>query len=256
MMLMALVAVMCAGVAACGKDEDGSGNAGGSSGDNIVSNPNWAASVVAAGATSGEWVDLGLPSGLLWYSCNLGATAPEEFGDYYAWGEVAPKSDYTWNTYRYLDPHADSTFNVTKYCNDAELGANGFTDTLTTLEAMDDAATQVLGDGARMPTKAEWEELLQKATYTYTTQNDVMGIKFTGRNGKSLFFPYAGYRWNRVLWSAYADRGEGVGNYWSASVSVYSHHAWCFTFDMGNFQHMVDYDRPHGMSVRPVRSAR
>ena len=107
------------------------------------------------GTTSGEWVDLGLPSGLLWYSVNLGAAAPEHYGDYYAWGETKTKEDYSWSTYAY----GSASNQLTKYCNNSEYGLDGYTDNLTTLQSSDDAATAVIGKGARIPTKDEWQEL-------------------------------------------------------------------------------------------------
>ena len=94
-----------------------------------------------------EWVDLGLPSGLLWAACNLGASSPEEYGDYYAWGETTTKEVYNWSMYKYSNGDYDQ---LTKYCNSSSYGHNGFTDNLTTLDAMDDAATQKLGSGARI----------------------------------------------------------------------------------------------------------
>ncbi|MBO4370001.1 MAG: hypothetical protein J5808_01395, partial [Paludibacteraceae bacterium] len=83
-----------------------------------------------------DYVDLGLPSGTLWATCNVGANTPEEYGDYFAWGETTLKSNYEWSTYKY------GTYNqLTKYCYKSDYGKNGFTDTKTTLDAEDDAAT-------------------------------------------------------------------------------------------------------------------
>ena len=97
-------------------------------------------------------VDLGLPSGLKWASCNVGATTPEGYGDYFAWGETATKKDYSWATYK----HANGDKNkLTKYCTDASYGNDGFTDDKTTLDPEDDAATANWGKEWRMPTDAE-----------------------------------------------------------------------------------------------------
>ena len=114
-----------------------------------------------------DYVDLGLPSSLLWATCNVGANAPEECGDYFAWGETAPKDVYSWSTYQYYDGG-----NLVKYT-----GSDG----LTTLLPEDDAATANLGNGWRMPTKEEWQELYQNTTNTWTTQNGVNGRLFTAR---------------------------------------------------------------------------
>lgn len=142
-----------------------------------------------------DWVDLGLPSGTKWATCNLGANSPEEYGDYYAWGETSPwkyasKGAYADRYYKYYGG-SDGVF--TKYCNDASHGKNGFTDNLTTLEASDDAATVNWGSGWRMPTKDELDELKNNCTATSTNQNGVNGLLFTSRsNGNSIFLPCAG----------------------------------------------------------------
>ncbi|MBQ6955005.1 MAG: hypothetical protein IJP80_00090, partial [Bacteroidales bacterium] len=100
------------------------------------------------------------------------------------------------STYRYCNGGYDQ---LTKYCSMGSYGYNGFTDNLTVLEAMDDAATQALGSGARMPTADEWRELINNTTSAWTTQNGVKGRKFTASNGKSLFLPAAGCRWDDEL---------------------------------------------------------
>lgn len=144
------------------------------------------------GTLSGhDWVDLGLPSGTKWATCNVGANSPEEYGDYFAWGETAAKEIYDWNTYRW-GYVSDGIYYVTKYCNKAYYGYNGFTDTLTVLEATDDAATANWGTGWRMPTGDETRELCTYCTQTWTTQNLVPGRLFTGPNGNSIFLPAAG----------------------------------------------------------------
>lgn len=99
------------------------------------------------------WVNLGLPSGLKWASCNVGAEKPEDYGNRYAWGEVLPKEDYSWETYKYANGAFDKL--LTKYCNNASYGDNGFTDNKTTLEPEDDAAHVNWGGSWRMPTDAE-----------------------------------------------------------------------------------------------------
>jgi uncharacterized protein (TIGR02145 family) len=193
-----------------------------------------------------DYVDLGLPSGLLWATCNVGADSPEDYGDYFAWGETTPKDTYYWSNYQYS--YINNT-TLTKYCNNASYGYNGFTDNLTTLLPEDDAATTNWGDGWRMPTEEEWEELLNNTTNTWTTQNGVNGWLFTAANGNSVFLPAAGYRdASDLILDGYN------GAYWSSSLYTDNPgHASVLEFDPNNIvnQH---YFRHFGHSVRPVRS--
>ena len=204
--------------------------------------------------TQHEYVDLGLPSGLLWATCNLGANAPEDYGDYFAWGETQPKTIYYWSTYQYCNGSENT---LTKYCFDASYGYNGFTDNLTTLESMDDAATANWGNGWRMPTSAEWQELYWNTTVIWTTQNGVNGYLFTADNGNSLFLPAAGYRSGSSLYDAGSD-----GDYWSSSLASSldtdsPSDAWYYYFDSDIYYMISHWDyRYSGRSVRPVRSAR
>ena len=200
------------------------------------------------GGGTHDYVDLGLPSGTLWATCNVGANAPEEYGDYFAWGETAPKDYYDWNTYKYC---IGSYNTLTKYCCRSDYGYNGFIDNLTILLPEDDAATANLGNGWRMPTKEEWWELLVNTTNIWTTQNGVYGRLFTASNGNSLFLPAAGYRWDSVL-----DLVGSYGYYWSSSLYTgYPDFAWYFDFVSSSYG-MSNDDRVYGRSVRTVRSAR
>lgn len=155
-----------------------------------------------------DWVDLGLPSGLLWATRNVGASSPEDYGDYFAWGETTPKEEYYWDTYRYCNG-SDNT--LTKYCTKSNYGYNGFHDTLTILQPGDDAATA--NYGGRTPTNDEWRELKENTTHKWMTINEVNGLRFTGTNGNSLFLPAAGYYRLRYL---FADNDYGY--YWSNSL--------------------------------------
>jgi hypothetical protein len=193
-----------------------------------------------------EYVDLGLPSGLLWATCNVGANAPEEYGDYFAWGETQPKDYYHWNTYQYC---MGTSQTMTKYCSNASNGYNGFTDNLTTLLPEDDAATVNWGNGWRMPTKEEFQELLDNTTVTWTQQNGVNGRLFTASNGSSLFLPAAGGRYNSDLHDA-----DSYGNYWSSSLSTeVSYQAGHFRFVSNNYLLDDHRHRLRGFTVRPVR---
>ena len=118
-----------------------------------------------------EYVDLGLS--VKWATCNVGATTPEEYGNYYAWGEVLPKTNYSWATYSYCNGTNGS---MTKYCT---IRSFGTVDNKTTLEAMDDAAAYNWGGSWRMPTEAECTELRRQCTWTWTTQNGKNGYKVT-----------------------------------------------------------------------------
>ena len=198
------------------------------------------------GAENGHtWVDLGLPSGLQWASCNVGATTPEEYGNYYAWGETTTKEDYSWTTYKYAN---GGLYKQTKYCNDASHGDNGFTDNLTTLEPADDAARVNWGGDWRMPTAAEWKELREQCTWTWTKQNGVKGYQVTGNtNSNSIFLPAAGYRDDTNLIGA-----DSLGDYWSSSLRTDgSHRARELYFYSGSVRR-YGTPRNYGQSVRPV----
>jgi hypothetical protein len=193
------------------------------------------------------YVDLGLPSGLLWATCNVGADNPDDYGDYFAWGETQPKDTYNWSTYQYCNGSYNT---LTKYCSNSSFGYNGFTDDLTTLLPEDDAATANWGSHWRMPTEEEWQELYRNTTNTWTTQNGVNGRLFTASNGNSLFLPAAGYRTDSSLYLA-----GSYGYYWSSSLDTdYPSGAWLFGFLSGNYR-MYNGGRYGGQSVRPVRSA-
>lgn len=168
------------------------------------------------------WIDLGLPSGLLWAECNLGATTPDGYGKHYAWGAIYTSYTYEWSTcpyahvYEYSFSGEPSSFS--KYVLSDQYGV---VDNKTVLEAMDDAATVAYGPGARIPTKDEWQELIDNTTIEWTTEKDVDGFKLTAANGNSLFLP--------------AERhGDGdIGTYftvyyWSSSLGS-TKYAWNFS---------------------------
>ena len=198
------------------------------------------------GNVSHEYVDLGLPSGTLWATSNVGAATPEAYGDYFAWGETQPKTNYKWSTYQYCNGNYNK---LTKYCDNSSYGNNGFTDNLTMLLPEDDAATVNWGSDWRMPTYEEWEELNQNTTQTWVTQNGVNGILFTAANGNTLFLPCAGHYNENYLNYPLAD-----GCYWSSSLSVsYPYYARSYHFSSSN-NSFYSY-RCQGASVRPVRAS-
>ena len=177
-------------------------------------------------------VDLGLS--VYWASCNVGAESPEEYGDYFAWGETTTKSDYS------------SSISVTYGLSIEELKSRGIIGSDGNLTAEYDAATANWGDNWRMPTLAEMEELIDNCTWEWTTQNGVYGRKVTGPNGNSIFLPAAGYRVSTSL----KDAGS-YGYYWSATPSNYSSDARYLYFDSGYYDWNF-YDRNEGHTVRPV----
>lgn len=155
-----------------------------------------------------EYVDLGLPSGTLWATCNVGACLPEEYGDYFAWGETDSKENYSWETYKWCNGSGNT---MTKYCTDSIYGSS---DGKTILEPNDDAAYVNWGPGWRMPSHDQLDELKTKCTWTWTKQNGVNGYQVTGPNGNMLFFPATGGRFDDFL--SYAG---SCGFYWSRTLN-------------------------------------
>ena len=191
------------------------------------------------------YVDLGLPSGIKWASCNVGASSPEDYGNYYAWGETTPKSFYSWETYKYA---IDDYDNLTKYCTEVLRGNNGFTDHKVKLDPEDDAAHVNWGGTWRMPTFDEWGELYQECTWIWTMQNGVKGYIVTSKkNGNSIFLPAAGCRRGETLYSV----GEYGGSWSSSLLEGYPSDAWGLCFLSGDQGRGSD-GRYYGFAVRPV----
>lgn len=206
-----------------------------------------------------EAIDLGLPSGLKWASFNLGASKPEEYGDYYAWGDVEPyyssqdpltwnegkKSGYAWASYKWC---MGSSRAMTKYCSESSCGYDGFTDNKTVLDPEDDAASVNLSGKWRMPTDTEFTELRNNCIWEWISVNGINGRKVTGPNGNSIFLPAAGYRGGTSLYVA-----GSYGYYWSSSLSTgNSSYASCeVSFHSGGVDRLYD-SRCCGSSVRPV----
>ena len=185
-------------------------------------------------------VDLGLS--VKWATFNVGATKPEEYGGYYAWGETEEKSDYSWSTYKWCN---GSYKTMTKYCTDSYYGTD---DNKTILDPGDDVAHVKWGDCWRMPTSDELKELKNNCTWTWTTQNGVNGYKVTSKtNGNSIFLPAAGDHYGANFY----DSGNN-GNYWSNSLVGSSNYgAYGLVFDSSGYD-WGGYDRCYGRSVRPV----
>jgi len=188
-----------------------------------------------------EVVDLGLPSGLKWRGWNVGASKPEEYGDYFAWAETSPKSSYSSSNYKYkATDYGDGMIVYAKYDSTPIHG-----DGKTVLEPEDDAASVNLGNGWRTPTFNEFKELRENCTWKWTTRNGVNGMLVTGPNGKSIFLPGGGWYTNTTLTGK-----TTYGSYWTATGS-------------GDIAHAVDFAngyvdkavlaRSDGRSVRPVK---
>lgn len=193
-----------------------------------------------------EYVDLGLPSGNLWATCNLGASSPEAYGDYYAWGETKPKQEYTYPNHKWYKEGAPS-LGFTKYNNE---------DGKMTLEDEDDAVIQNLGNGWRTPTLADFRELTNQklTTIKKTTLNGVAGYQITSKkNKKSIFIPCAGFKKDKPQTrSISADEEVAVCMTNLRRIDYMVYNAWSFAFQddrIGRY----GKNRPDGISIRPVK---
>ena len=139
-----------------------------------------------------EYVDLGLPSGTLWATCNIGASKPEEYGDYFAWGETEPKDYYEWSNYKWCNGSENT---LTKYCSDSDYGYNGFVDNKTELDPEDDAAYVNWGASWRMPTVEQVDELIDNCTFQRVQRNGVVCGLITGPNGNTMYWPLKDHHW-------------------------------------------------------------
>lgn len=187
-----------------------------------------------------EYVDLGLS--VKWATCNVGANVPEEFGNYFAWGETQSKENYTWLNYKYSNKEGTK---VTKYCTDSIFGE---VDLKIELLTEDDAATANWGEGWRMPTSEEWEELINNCTWTWTQHDTINGYLVEAANGNSIFLPAAGYY--------YGEKRNNVnmnGYYWSSTLDAGKPlNAWRIYFGVDFIGRKCYISRYHGRSIRPV----
>lgn len=237
MMAKTALMLMTAMIVAVGcNPEDDPNNGGGNGNDGFIP----------------EYVDLGLPSGTLWATCNLGATTPEGYGNYYAWGETQPKDSYTWENYRYCNGSSDQ---LTKYCSVPGLGYGGFTDSLTVLLPEDDAATVLWGDGWQTPSYDQCRELEHNTSNFWTVRDGVNGRVFTAKNGNSIFLPASGG------WDGDELNNVGVAvHYWGNHI-LYEDRPKCaydFAFGVNGFYTNLygTENRQYGRPIRPVRSVK
>ncbi len=176
-----------------------------------------------------EAVDLGLS--VKWASHNVGAVNPEDFGSYYGWGEVSGKVEFSWKTYQHYNPSSDLYFHIgdnisgTKY----------------------DVAHVEWGGSWRIPTDAEFRELLDKCTWCWTEMNGVKGKKVIGPNGNYIFLPAAMYRYG-----INAQDTVPAGYYWTGSAREDDGYDACYLFFYPEKEHLVYCDRSLGQSIRPV----
>lgn len=198
-----------------------------------------------------EWVDLGLPSGIKWASCNVGTTLPEGYGDYFAWGETVPQAygdatSFIWKNYKHC---MGSYTTLTKYCWRSAEGYNGFTDMKYTLDPEDDAAASNWVKPWRMPTQEEEVELKKECTWQWGIRNGVTGYTVTSKiNGRSIFLPTTGY----CQKGSFYRRGT-EGDFWLSSLSdTDTGTAYAMEFTSNNYSWEFSEDRSFGRPVRPV----
>lgn len=196
-----------------------------------------------------EGVDLGLPSGTLWATRNVGANSPEDYGDYFAWGETqgynSGKRDFSWSTYKWCNGSSSS---MTKYCDKGSYGNKGFTDNKNELDLEDDAAYVNWGSQWRMPSKEQQDELREKCTWTWTTCKGTKGYLVKGKNGNSIFLPAAGWCDGTSLGNA-----DSNGVYWSRSLYTSIPNGACYLYFYSGDVGWSGGNRYCGQSVRPVR---
>ena len=198
------------------------------------------------GSVSGHnYVDLGLPSGTLWATCNVGASVPEHYGNYYAWGEITNKDVYALNTYKYSDDSIPIKYTVR--------------DCISTLKPIDDVASVLWGKEWRMPTAEDFRELKEYCVgmSSAVNMNGISGVLFTGPNGNSIFLPLSG-----LIADKEKEEHTTFGFYWSSSVNIDST-LLAYSLD---FNPIIKYDivelcsscrvsstyRYAGLTIRPV----
>ena len=203
-----------------------------------------------------EYVDLGLS--VKWATCNIGAVTPEDHGGYYAWAETEEKGDYSWLTYAHCYGTGST---LTKYCNDTSKGKDGFHDEICFISPDDDVAYKNWGDRWRIPTAAEWAELMdsENCTWTWTSRNDVSGYEIksnkSGFTGNSIFLPAAWCMVNSSLNNSFAqsDPSTAIGYYWSSSLyEPDPSRALFISITSGNNINSNFRNRYTGLTIRPV----
>lgn len=192
-----------------------------------------------------EYVDLGLPSGTLWATCNVGANCPEEYGDYFAWSETVPKDEFTYENYKWWYFDENGYRYISKYNTRSELGP---VDNKTEMEPEDDAARVNMGPSWCIPSQEQVAELVNSCVWQWTERNGVNGHLVTGPNGNTMFLPAAGYRDGSSL-----EYVGTYGIYWSRSLYSYlPDRAFCLYLD-SQYWDSEDFGRYYGHVIRAVR---
>ena len=195
-----------------------------------------------------EYVDLGLPSGTLWATCNVGASSPEGYGYYFAWGETTPKVYYGLSNYKWYNA-SDEVY--TKYCTESDLG---IVDNKTELEPGDDAAHVNWGTSWCMPTTEQQQELCEKCSWRWISRNSVRGALVTGPNGNTIFLPASGYYLEDSLFCGPNEEIYCVGAYWSRTLGFTSSGWARYLGFYGTYRDWDwGYPRNAGFPVRAVR---
>jgi len=192
-----------------------------------------------------EAVDLGLPSGLLWATTNVGANHPEEYGSYFSWAETTPKTEYSWATYKYAN---GSERTLTKYCSSSDYG---IVDNKETLDKEDDAATVNWGKSWRTPTLRESQELISYCTWTYSSLNGINGYVVTGPNGNSIFLPAGGVKQYTSTFYSGTDACVLTSTIFNASNGKPSSASVLYV-ENGTPHYWYGWSRCWGYPVRPV----
>ncbi|MCM8872892.1 MAG: hypothetical protein NDJ65_06405 [Paludibacteraceae bacterium] len=265
-----LMSLSLVAFASCSDDDkENPSSENGENGSNNANGNVSAVSVFKSGTENGhDYVDLGLTSGTRWATANVGASKPQDYGNYYAWGETTTKDVYNWSTYKYGSGYDE----LTKYCNDSYYGKDGFTDSKTTLDLSDDAAYVNWGGKWRMPTRAQQDELRNECCWVWTdsyNNSNVKGYivykaKASSDKGVKIyedetpsssyklsdahiFLPAAGYRYDGDLIYVGSDC-----DYWSSSLATdYPVDAWDVYFLSDEVNYRYD-ERCCGQFVRAV----
>lgn len=193
-----------------------------------------------------EYVDLGLS--VQWATCNVGAQSPEQTGGYFAWGETEEKDSYFQKNYKFFD----SNIGITKY-NVWE--SNGKVDMKYRLDPEDDAATALLGEGWRTPTREELQELMNDCSWSPAMMNGVQGYRVVSqKNNNSIFIPLTGERWQNdtIGYNKYAYYYSNTNVYEYVSNNVYAAYMYYNSTD-GDWYEST-YNRIGGLAIRPVYS--
>ncbi|MBO4820414.1 MAG: hypothetical protein J5548_03000, partial [Prevotella sp.] len=190
-------------------------------------------------AAAHDYIDLGLPSGTLWADCNVGANTPEEYGDFYAWGETKPKTTYSWSNYLYASGSSSTVQDIGTHIAGTQY----------------DTATAVWGREWVMPTHDQAKELISKCTVSLATVNNVRGVRFKGPNGNSIFFPMTGYKYD----SSYSSEGSQA-YFWTDTKDIVTNVAYesialyfTRTSTSGKVK-TTEASRRYGAVIRAVRS--